>query len=89
MILRSAEVNLSPLGQPDVESSVLSNLDLVIGSFHSALRRPEDQTDRYLSALRNKNVHILGHPETGAAPMVVSGFDAPMSHRLSIRFCSE
>ena len=35
-----------------------------MSSFHSALRRSDDQTDRYLCALRNKNVHILGHPET-------------------------
>jgi hypothetical protein len=35
----------------------------VIGSFHSALRRTEDQTERYLAALRNQSIHILGHPQ--------------------------
>jgi histidinol phosphatase-like PHP family hydrolase len=40
----------------------LRSLDLVLGSFHSALRTTEDQTERYLAALRNPHVHILGHP---------------------------
>jgi histidinol phosphatase-like PHP family hydrolase len=64
VILKSAEVNLSPMGQPDIDDLALSKLDLVIGSFHSALRRTEDQTSRYLAALRNKGIHILGHPQT-------------------------
>jgi DNA polymerase (family 10) len=34
----------------------------VLGSFHSALRKKEDQTERYLAALRNPDVHVLGHP---------------------------
>src|SRR5262249_15671688 len=62
-ILSSAEVNLSPLGEPDLSLDALGALDLVLGSFHSALRRTEDQTDRYLKALRNRSVHILGHPQ--------------------------
>jgi len=40
----------------------LSALDLVLGSFHSPQRRTEDQTDRYLVALHNPNIQILGHP---------------------------
>ena len=64
IILKSAEVNLSPLGEPDIDESALNKLDLAVGSFHSALRRTEDQTDRYLAALRNKSIHVLGHPQT-------------------------
>jgi histidinol phosphatase-like PHP family hydrolase len=37
-------------------------LDLVLGSFHSSLRTVADQTDRYLAALRNPYIQILGHP---------------------------
>ena len=37
-------------------------LDLVLGSFHSSLRTLEDQTERYLAALRNPNIQILAHP---------------------------
>jgi DNA polymerase (family 10) len=40
----------------------LRDLDLVLGCFHSALRKKEDQTGRYLSALRNPDIQILGHP---------------------------
>ena len=63
VILRSAEVNLTPEGQADLEPSAVSSLDLVIGSFHSALRRMTDQTDRYLAALHNPAIHVLGHPQ--------------------------
>lgn len=61
-VLRSIELNLSPNGAGDMEEKSLKNLDLVLGCFHSALRRKEDQTERYLAALRNPSVHILGHP---------------------------
>jgi DNA polymerase (family 10) len=40
----------------------LRKLDLVLGCFHSSLRTKEDQTQRYLAALRNPDIHILGHP---------------------------
>lgn len=61
-VLRSIELNLNPRGEGDMSSESLAGLDLILGSFHSALRTTEDQTDRYLAALRNRNVHILGHP---------------------------
>jgi DNA polymerase (family 10) len=49
-ILRSIEMNLSPEGQGDMDPGILRGLDLVLGAFHSALRRREDQTARYLAA---------------------------------------
>lgn len=63
-VLRSAEVNLSPTGEGDMAPAALRELDLVLGCFHSALRREEEQTDRYLAGLRNPDIHILGHPQT-------------------------
>jgi DNA polymerase (family 10) len=45
-----------------MEPQSLRQLDLVLGSFHSSLRKTEDQTERYLSAIRNPDVHVLGHP---------------------------
>jgi DNA polymerase (family 10) len=45
-----------------MEPETLAELDIVIGCFHSALRRKEDQTDRYLAGLRNPDIQILGHP---------------------------
>ena len=61
-VLRSIELNLSPAGYGDMDQLALGRLDLVLGCFHSALRRKEDQTERYLNALRNPSIHILGHP---------------------------
>jgi histidinol phosphatase-like PHP family hydrolase len=61
-VLRSIELNLSPSGEGDMDKKSLAHLDLVLGCFHSALRKKEDQTDRYLAALRNPMIQILGHP---------------------------
>ena len=62
-VLRSAEVNLSVDGAVDVEPAVLNKLDVVLGSFHFALRKREIQTARYVAALRNPAIQILGHPQ--------------------------
>ena len=62
IVLRSIEMNLNPRGEGDMSPDSLRSLDLVLGSFHSALRTTEDQTERYLAALRNPQIHILGHP---------------------------
>ena len=61
-VLRSIEMNLNPRGEGDMEPRALRELDVVLGSFHSALRTKEDQTARYLAALRNSSIQILGHP---------------------------
>ena len=62
-VLRSTEVNLSPSGEVDMDADALDELDLVLGSFHSALRKTDDQTQRYIAALRNPNLDTLGHPK--------------------------
>jgi histidinol phosphatase-like PHP family hydrolase len=61
-VLRSVEMNLNRRGEGDMLPKSLLVLDFVLGSFHSSLRMVEDQTERYLAALRNVNVQILGHP---------------------------
>ena len=62
-VLRSAEVNLSVDGEVDLDAAALGNLDVVLGSFHSALRKQEIQTARFIAALRNPAIQILGHPQ--------------------------
>jgi histidinol phosphatase-like PHP family hydrolase len=62
IVLRSVEMNLNPRGEGDMSPASLSSLDLVLGSFHSSLRIIEDRTERYLAALRNPHIQILGHP---------------------------
>jgi histidinol phosphatase-like PHP family hydrolase len=61
-VLHSIEMNLSPEGEGDMDPAALARLDLVLGTFHSQLRLTEDQTDRYLAAVRNPTVHVLAHP---------------------------
>jgi len=61
-VLRAIEMNLSPEGVQDMEPQALAKLDLVLAAFHSKLRPTEDQTDRYLRALRNPTFNVLAHP---------------------------
>jgi histidinol phosphatase-like PHP family hydrolase len=60
--LHSIEMNLSPEGEGDMDPDALSSLDLVLGAFHSKLRVTDDQTERYVAALRNPDVQVLAHP---------------------------
>jgi DNA polymerase (family 10) len=61
-VLWATEMNLSTQGDGDMDPALLVMLDLVLGSFHSQLQTTEDQTARYIAALRNPYVHILAHP---------------------------
>ncbi len=61
-VLRSIELNINPQGAGDMDSASLGKLDVVLGAFHSALRKTDDQTERYLAALRNPDIQILAHP---------------------------
>lgn len=60
-IIKSLEMNLDTAGKGDMEESV-TNLELVLGAFHSKLREKEDQTPRYLAAIGNPHVDVLAHP---------------------------
>lgn len=61
-VLRSLEINLNPRGEGDMDPEALRRLDIVLGAFHSSLRTKEDQTARYVAALRNPDIQVLGHP---------------------------
>jgi histidinol phosphatase-like PHP family hydrolase len=62
-VLRSMEVDLFADGTIDMDDETLGTLDLVLGAFHSALRAKDDQTERYLAALRQPRLHVLAHPK--------------------------
>ena len=62
-VLRSIEMDVFVDGAADMEPDALAPLDLVLGAFHSKLRIREDQTERYLTTLRNPSVHVLAHPK--------------------------
>jgi DNA polymerase (family X) len=61
-VLAGLEMNLTPAGEGDMDPAALATLDLVLGAFHSKLRVTDDQTARYLAALRNPDFHVLAHP---------------------------
>jgi putative hydrolase len=61
-VLRSIELNLNVAGEGDMELQALAKQDIVLGCFHSALRKKDDQTERYLAAIRHPAIQILGHP---------------------------
>jgi histidinol phosphatase-like PHP family hydrolase len=61
-VLHGIEMNLSPEGRGDMDPASLGALDLVLGAFHSKLRLKEDQTERYLAAMRNRDIDVLAHP---------------------------
>ena len=62
-VLRSIEMDVFPDGTADMEPETLASLDIVLGAFHSKLRIRDDQTERYLAALRDPSVHVLAHPQ--------------------------
>ena len=61
-LLRGIEMNVDTDGEGDMPAETLARFEVILGAFHSALRRTEDQTERYLAALRNPFVDVLAHP---------------------------
>ncbi|MBA3349152.1 MAG: hypothetical protein H0T12_01220 [Actinobacteria bacterium] len=61
-VLRAIEMNIDGEGKGDMDLEALPELDLVLGSFHSALRVLDDSTHRYLATLRNPRIDVIGHP---------------------------
>ena len=61
-VLKSMEMNIDVNGEGDMDPHVFDLFDLVLGSFHSQLRTTDDQTPRYLAAIDNTDIQIIGHP---------------------------
>ncbi len=61
--LCASEVDILPDGSMDYPDEVLAQLDLVIGSVHSAFNlSPQAMTQRLVRACENPYVTIIGHP---------------------------
>lgn len=61
-ILKGIEVDILKKGELDFSDEVLQELDLVVASIHSNFKLDVDkQTDRLLTAMKNKHVNIIGH----------------------------
>ncbi len=95
-ILKGAEVDIRPDGTLDLADEVLAQMDIVIASIHSAYDQPEELiTARYLKAISNPYVNIIGHPGGRLFPMVdVSELDwdsiipAAASHQVALEINS-
>ena len=62
-ILRGVEVDILEDGSLDLSDDILAELDWVVASVHSKLEMDSHaMTDRILTAIRNRNVDVLGHP---------------------------
>ncbi len=61
--LCGSEVDILPDGTLDYDDAVLSELDIVIGSVHTAVRQSRDEmTARLIRACENPYLNIIGHP---------------------------
>jgi len=62
-ILKGIEVDILKDGMLDLPDATLAQLDVVVASVHSFFDlRPDDQTERIIRAMQNRQVSILGHP---------------------------
>ncbi|HOT03416.1 MAG TPA: DNA polymerase/3'-5' exonuclease PolX [Methanolinea sp.] len=62
-ILHGVEVDILADGTTGLPSRILKDLDVVIGSVHSAFSQEIDvMTRRVLSAIGNEHIDIIGHP---------------------------
>jgi DNA polymerase (family 10) len=61
-LLQGAEVEILADGRLDYPDSVLAELDFVVASVHLSLRQSQEKiTSRYLSAIQNPHVDLIGH----------------------------
>jgi DNA polymerase (family 10) len=73
--LCASEVDILPDGSLDFDDTVLEQLDIVIGSVHTATRQSRDEmTARLIRACENRYVNIIGHP-TGRRFDVSLGYE--------------
>ena len=64
-VLTASEVDIRADGSMDFPDALLAELDLVIGSIHSAMAQPQDATTtRLIRAIENPHVDIIGHLTT-------------------------
>ncbi len=90
-LLTGIEVDINEDGSLDQEPELLAQLDVVVGSVHSALRSEERaMTVRMVTALADPNLDILGHctgrMKTRKRNRSPSAFDADLVFAAAARF---
>jgi histidinol phosphatase-like PHP family hydrolase len=61
-LLKGIEANIAVDGSIDMKPDELARLEFVVAAPHAGLRTTADQTERMVTAVRARGVHILGHP---------------------------
>ncbi len=62
-ILRGIEVDILNDGSLDLPNDAVAELDWVVASVHYKLdQSPREMTRRLITAIRNRNVNVIGHP---------------------------
>jgi histidinol phosphatase-like PHP family hydrolase len=77
-LLQGIEANIGLDGRLDLSDDEAAFFEVVLAAPHSRLRRPDDQTDRMLKAVRHPHVRILAHPRgrmAGSRAGVVARWD--------------
>jgi DNA polymerase (family X) len=73
--LSSSEVDIRADGTLDYDDAILSGMDFVVASVHSAFNQSRDEmTARLLRAIENPYVNVIGHP-TGRNVETFAGYD--------------
>jgi len=63
-IICGMEVDILSDGSLDYDDELLAQLDLVIAAIHTGFKQSEEQlTERIVSAMENKYVHMIAHPQ--------------------------
>jgi len=63
-IIKGIEVDILADGRLDYNDELLSSLELVIASIHTAFNQSEEKiTDRIIQAMQNPHVDIIAHPQ--------------------------
>ena len=63
LVLKGAEVDITPDGRLDAPSDLLDGLDLVVASVNTRLAMPPGEMEaRVLRAMEDPNMDVLGHP---------------------------
>lgn len=87
VILSGIEMDILPDGTLDFEDDILSELDFVIASIHSAFSQPREKImSRLKNALQNAHVDLIAHP-TGRKIGRREGYDVDID--LLIRLAKE
>jgi DNA polymerase (family 10) len=79
-LLHGSELNIAPDGSVDWDEDFLSGFDICVASVHSSFEQDRaTMTKRFLTAVENPAVNIIGHPVTrkvGRRPPVDVDLDA-------------